>query len=99
MDSIETDGAKCRGKIWGEEIGLVGSIAGEYATRSDSNEYGAVLKHSDLAGWCRLHRAPDTEDLVDPRLQDGRDREVVHRRADDNDIGLLDLLDELLGQT
>jgi hypothetical protein len=41
--------------------------------------------------------AAGLRDAVDPGLQLRRDREVVHRRADDDDVGGEELADQLLG--
>src|ERR1700722_14462426 len=44
----------------------------------------------------RRHRLADPNDLVDIGLEDRRDGEVEHRRADDDLVGRLDLGDELV---
>src|SRR5580692_67697 len=50
----------------------------------------------EQADIIRRHRHADPNDLVDIGLEDRRDREVEHRRADDDLVGRLDLGDELV---
>ncbi|MNT41208.1 hypothetical protein D3C72_1775620 [compost metagenome] len=79
-----------------EEVRLARALAAVEPARADQHERRAVPQEAHLALGRGREGAVDAQHMVDPQLQRGRYREIVHRRVDDECVGLLQLHDQPL---
>src|SRR5579863_663250 len=67
------------------------------AASSDDED---LLTFEQSLGSCRgvAERATGARDVIDPRLQGRRDREIVHGYGEHDDVGSFELLDQVIGE-
>ncbi len=65
------------------------------ASRGDDN-YSFVAKKSARTAWSIIKRLPYPHNLIDPRLEGRRNREVVHRRANYDGVCCLQFFDQAI---
>jgi len=81
------------------QVGLleIGRRAGVQATAAAGDDHLLAAGQALRTGLGVAEGAAGHGDAVDPGLQRGGDREVVHGRADHHDVGLQELLQHPLG--
>ena len=98
VDAIDANRVKDRLQVRGQEIGLARRRVAAIPAMGGDDDDRPVAQHADLALRGRAEGAADANDVVDPRLEGRRHREIVHRRADHHEIRRLELGDQAFRQ-
>lgn len=66
-----------------QEIRLTRLLAGKSPAGGNGDPYRTILEHTDLSAGTDREGPAGTHNMINPRLQGGRNSQIVHGGADD----------------